>query len=503
MTQTPKNPFVGKLREWREDPVKFVTEFFCDPRDPKAPAHLDPWQEEVLRAFPKHPRVALKACKGPGKTCVLAWLGLNFFFTRPDPKIVCASVTADNLADGLWTEFSKWIHLIRPEYEALKNLVRVNSESIVMQERPDTWFISARAFPKDANQNAQADSLAGLHAEYSLFLLDEVSDYPDGVVVAAEASLASGTENKIVVVGNPTRCDGPLWRIWTREKHLWWTWEITGDPDDPMRAPRVDPAWAQQMIAIWGRSNPYVLVNVFGRFPPTQSNKLLGPEDVSAAQARDVLPLYVDSCAKVIGVDVAREGDDRSVAARRQGPVLRPLRVWRGLRTTELTSQLVRLAAEWKEQDGSPVDAFLVDDVGVGGGVTDQLRSMGYVVIPVNNGERAAEDQKFENKWSEMWWRLQKWVKAEGCLPAARSDDLELGQELQAPTFTLFTKGQRLKVEANKELKKKLGKSLDLASAVLNTFAEPVLRRDWDSLRTTNAPLARANIRSDFNLFRR
>lgn len=499
----PTPDIVRKLAEWRTDPVKFVNEFFLDPRDAAKPASVEPWQEKVLKAFPKNPRIALKACKGPGKTCVLAWLGLNFFFTRPDPKIVCASITADNLGDGLWTELSKWISLIRPEYAALKNLVKVNSESIVMKERPDTWFISARAFPKDADKNAQADSLAGLHAEFSLFLLDEVSDYPDGVVVAAEASLASGTENKIVVVGNPTRCDGPLWRIWTKEKHLWWTWEITGDPDDPNRAARVSLEWARQMIAIWGRDNPYVLVNVFGRFPPTQSNKLIGPEDVSAAQARDVLPLYVENCAKVIGVDVAREGDDRSVAARRQGPVLRPLRVWRNLSTTELCSQLVRLAGDWEAEDGQPIDAFLVDDVGVGGGVTDQLRSMGYVVIPVNNGERASEEGKFENKWAEMWWRLQKWIKGEGCLPTSRNDDRELGQELQAPTYTLFTKGQRLKVESNKELKKKLGKSLDLASAVLNTFAEPVLRKDWDRMRTTNLPATRANIRSDFNPFKR
>ena len=499
----PTPDIVRKLAEWRANPVKFVREFFLDPRDPTQPASVEPWQEEVLKAFPKHPRLALKACKGPGKTCVLAWLGLNFFFTRPDPKIVCSSITSDNLADGLWTELSKWISLIRPEYAALKNLVKVNSESIVMKERPDTWFISARAFAKDADKNAQADSLAGLHAEFSLFLLDEVSDYPDGVVVAAEASLASGTENKVVVVGNPTRCDGPLWRIWTKEKHLWWTWEITGDPDDPNRAARVSIEWAHQMIATWGRDNPYVLVNVFGRFPPTQSDKLLGPEDVAAAQARDVLPLYVEGAAKVIGVDVARQGDDRSVAARRQGPVLRPLRVWRNLSTTELTSQLVRLAHDWQEEDGHPIDAFLVDDVGVGGGVSDELRHLGFTVIPVNNGERASDETRFENKWAEMWWRLQKWVKAEGCLPASRSDDRELGQELQAPSYTLFTKGQRLKVESNKELKKKLGKSLDLASAVLNTFAEPVLRRDWDSLRTTNAPLARANIRSDFNPFKR
>ena len=495
--------FVERLAAWRDDPATFVREVFLDPRDSSKAAEPDPWQLEVLKAFPTNNRLALKACKGPGKTCVLAWLGLNFLFTRPHPKIICTSITADNLSDGLWTEFATWIRLIRPEYAALRELLKINSESITVKEAPDTWYISARSFAKDADKNAQADSLAGVHADRTLFLLDEVSDYPDGVVIAAEASLASGTENKVVVVGNPTRCDGPLWRIWTKEKALWWTWEITGDPDDPMRAPRVDPTWARNLINSWGRNNPYVLVNVFGKFPPTQSDKLLGPEDVSAAQSRDAMPIYVRNCAKVIGVDVARFGDDRSVAARRQGPVLRPLRVWRGLSTTELVSQLAMLAHQWKDEDGAPVDAFLVDDVGVGGGVSDGLRHLGFNVIPVNNGERASESDRFENKWSEMWWRLQKWVKNEGCLPAMRPDDAELGTEIQAPTYTLFTKGQRLQVEANKSMKKRLGKSLDLASAVLNTFAEPVLKAEWDELRSTNRPVQRANIRSDFNPYAR
>ena len=42
----------------------------------------DPWQLEVLSIFPsmnaEHMRIGLKACAGPGKTALLAWLGWNF-----------------------------------------------------------------------------------------------------------------------------------------------------------------------------------------------------------------------------------------------------------------------------------------------------------------------------------------------------------------------------------------------------------------------------------------
>jgi len=59
--------FAGKLLEWRRDPVLFAREFFgFEP---------DPWQAIVMRAFPENERLALKACKGPGKTCLEAVLG--------------------------------------------------------------------------------------------------------------------------------------------------------------------------------------------------------------------------------------------------------------------------------------------------------------------------------------------------------------------------------------------------------------------------------------------
>ena len=58
------------LAAWQASPHAFVRELFG--------VVPDKWQEEVLEAFPHHPRLAMKACKGPGKTAVLAWLAWNF-----------------------------------------------------------------------------------------------------------------------------------------------------------------------------------------------------------------------------------------------------------------------------------------------------------------------------------------------------------------------------------------------------------------------------------------
>src|SRR5437879_7762234 len=88
------------LLAWANDPPRFVREQFG--------VTPDPWQDEVLAAFPHKQRLVMKACKGPGKTAVLAWLAWNFLATRASPKIAATSITGDNLADNLWAEMAKW-----------------------------------------------------------------------------------------------------------------------------------------------------------------------------------------------------------------------------------------------------------------------------------------------------------------------------------------------------------------------------------------------------------
>jgi putative ABC transport system substrate-binding protein len=55
--------------------------------------------------------------------------------------------------------------------------------------------------------------------------------------------------------------------------------EITADPDDPRRSARVSAEWAREQIEKYGRDNPWVLVNVFGSFPPHSLDTLIGPDE--------------------------------------------------------------------------------------------------------------------------------------------------------------------------------------------------------------------------------
>ena len=446
-------PAAAKIREWREHPAQMVRDLFG--------VEPDAWQVEALEAFPSSPRLAMKACKGPGKTTVLAWLGWNVLLTRPHPKIAATSITADNLADGLWTEMAKWQGKSPP----LKRLFVWTKTRIFSRESPETWWMSARTWPKAADASKQADTLAGLHADYLLFILDEAGGIPDAVMAAAEAGLASGIECHLLMAGNPTHLEGPLYRACSSEKHLWRVIEITADPDDPKRTPRVSEQWAREQIAKYGADNPWVLVNVFGRFPPSSLNALLGPDEVRDAMNRQVAEGAYQHAARILGVDVAREGADSTVIFPRQGLFTRPPVK---LRIPDSFQVAGRVAHEMDDWDS---DAVFVDGTGgYGAGVIDALKSMNRRSVGVHFAS-SPTNPGFVNKRAEIWWTMAQWVKGGGSLP----NDPELVSELTAATY--FYKGDKIQIEDKDQIKDKIGHSPDIADALALTFAFPVAAR--------------------------
>lgn len=446
------------IRRWRDDPRIFVREVFR--------ATPDPWQDKVLEAFPHNQRMALKACKGPGKTTLLAWLAWNFILTRPHPKIAATSITADNLADNLWTEMAKW----QSRSELLKAAFTWQKTRIFANDHPETWWMSARTWPKGASAEEQANTLAGLHADYIMFILDESGGIPDAVMAAADAALSSCIEGHILQAGNPTHLEGPLYRATTTERRLWWVIEITGDPDDPLRSPRVSVQWAKEQIERYGRDNPWVLVNVFGQFPPSSLNTLIGPDEVSAAMRRSYSERDIAGAAPVLGVDVARFGDDKSVIYPRRGLVAFKPSHHRGLDAVQGAGVVAR---KWEDLQA---DAVFVDDTGgYGAGWIDQLRALGRTPIGIPFSGSPI-DPRYFNKRTEMYFEAVEWIKRGGQLPPADAPgSAELIASLTRTSYTF--KGDRMLLEPKEMVKVKLGFSPDDGDAFALTFAQPVVAK--------------------------
>lgn len=456
----------ARIQAWRENPCQFVHDVFG--------VELDAWQVETLKAlggeYNPRRRVAMKACTGPGKSAVLAWIGWHrlacFARKGSHPKGVALSGEGrENLRDNLWAELSKW----QSRSEFLKSAFTWTRERISANQNAETWFLSARSYAKDADPEAIGRSLSGLHCEFPFILLDEIGDMP--IVVGQKSSqIFTGgvVDGLIAAAGNPTSTTGLLYHVATQEREMWSVVTITADPDDPRRTPRVDAEHARQMILTHGRDNPWVMSTILGLFPPQGFNALLGVDEVETAMRR--VPRYEDYAysQRRLGVDAARFGDDRTVIFPRQGlnaAKPKPIEL-RGLRTNEIAARVQAARSRWA-QNGTHDIIELVDDTGgYGAGVVDSLIQSGRAPHAVNFASRAIDSQ-FKNRRAEMWWNMAEWIKRGGALPNMP----QLVRELTSMTYT-HQNGQIL-MEPKEKVKERLGFSPDLADALALTFAIP------------------------------
>jgi hypothetical protein len=440
------------VEKWRNDPVQMVRDLFD--------VEPDAWQADALRNYPTSKRMVMKACTGPGKSAVLAWIGWNFLLTRPNPAVGATSISKDNLKANLWTELARW----RSKSTLLQQLFEQTKETIFLRERPATWKLEARTWAKDADATQIGNALRGLHAEYVMWLLDETGDYPDSILPITEAIFSgSPVEAHIIQAGNPVKRAGPLYLACTGARKLWYVVEITADPDDPNRTPRVSVEHAQEQIDLWGRDNPYVMVSILGRFPPTSFNALIGEDEVRESMKRYYRAHEIGQAPKILGVDVARFGDDASSIAPRQGIQMMPLHKFRNLDSTQGAGHTARIWDEWG------ADACFLDATGgYGSGWEDQLRLLGKTPVGINFSQEASNKARYFNKRAEMAFEFVNWIKRGGALPFSK-------ELLDALTMTTYSfQKDKLLLEPKEIVKKNIGCSPDEFDSCILTFAHPV-----------------------------
>jgi hypothetical protein len=468
MTQTTS--LEDNMEFWADHPDQFVRDVF----EGVIP---DAWQDETLKAFPYKQRLAMRASKGPGKTCVLAWIAWNFLLTRPNCRIAATSITGENLADGLWAEMAKW----RNKSPLLQEMFEWTKTRIYRKDAryESTWFMAARTWSKSATAEDQGMTFAGFHEDFVMFILDESGGIPQSVMVNADAALSSCKEGHIIQAGNTVALEGPLYRACTAEKHLWHIVDINGDPENPNRSPRVSLKWANEMIGLYGRDHPYVKVSVLGQFPDSSFNSLIGVDEVEASMKRLYAEQDYINHPRILGVDVAREGVDESVVTPRQGLQMFKPMTFRNIDGTQGASHVARKWREWKA-DG----CFIDGSGGFGSSWQDNLIRLGYAPISVHFSSKPVSE-RFFNKRTEMIFELVEWIKRGGALYPVK----ELVAELTQSTYTF--KGDRLLLEPKELLKAKIGRSCDHLDSVALTFAAPVEKAPqfvdgWpiDSVRT-------------------
>lgn len=423
----------------------------------------DDWQRQTLETIGEKLRagdisvqeaiqIAIASGHGIGKSALVSIIILWAISTCEDTKGVVTANTENQLKTKTWAELAKWHRLC-----ICGHWFEFTATALFSKDpgHEKTWRIDMVPW---SERNTEA--FAGLHnkGKRILLIFDEASAIPDLIWEVSEGALTDAdTEIIWCAFGNPTRNTGRFRDCFRRFRHRWFTRQI-----DSRTVKMTNKKQLQKWVDDYGEDSDFVRVRVRGVFPETAANALLGPEDYERATARHYRADQYSHAAKILGVDVARQGSDRTVIFPRQGLVAFKPKILRIPNTIEVAKIVAQSADKWG------ADAIFVDGTGgYGAGVIDYLRQLGYVVHEVQFAGRAT-DPRYFNKRSEMAFEMAKWIKDGGALP----DIPDLEVELSAYTYRY--QGDKFRLSEKEEIREEIGESPDLADALGLTFAFPV-----------------------------
>lgn len=258
-------------------------------------------------------------------------------------------------------------------------------------------------------------------------------------------------------------------------------WQPEGEESERMRVYGLTMAQAYWMhiknIELGGQ--PGVICNTFMQeypctaaeaFVSSGGDTVVEPALVAAARAATILD---SQGARVMGVDPARMGADRTSMIDRKGRRAYNLLSLRKKKVTEVAAAVAK-RINAAQAEGDPYQKVFVDVGGIGAGVVDILQDSGFddLVVPVNFGGRPLDPELYVNKRAEMWKTMGEWFESEGGVDIPDSDSLHA--DLISPTYTHNLVRNQFVLESKEQMVKRGIPSPDEGDSLALTFAFPV-----------------------------
>jgi hypothetical protein len=410
--------------------------------------------------------------RGPGKSALVSWLGHCMMTTCLGSTTIVTANTEPQLKTRTFAEIGKWLNLAINKHWF---------DASVLKIEPSKWFGELLSAPREKGglnidtryyytqgqlwSEESPDAFAGAHNPLGMqVLMDEASGIPNSIFNVTQGFFTEPELHRFWhVFSNARRNSGAFYDCFHKPGSTWRTRHI-----DSRTVEGIDKALFDSMIEEHGVDSYTVRVEVLGQFPRAGDHQFIGNDAVHAAQQRDVMP---DTGAPLImGMDVARYGDDWNVVRFRQGNNGRlPTFRWQGIDNYASADRAAALIDEHKP------DAICIDG-GQGSGVIDILRRKKYRVTEVMFGGGASVHQ-WANKGTELYAKIREW------LPSGMLDKHpRLFTDLTGRDYEMSGKGKdQIKLMEKEKYKQTYGHSPDDGDAFALTFATTTARRDSPS----------------------
>ena len=458
----PERVLVEDIAAFEHDPLGFVLYAFpWGSGDLEGHDGPDAWQRELLSDIGNEIITATQAIQiarasghDIGKSALVAWIILWSMSTREDTRGVVTANTEGQLRTKTWPEVAKWHRLSINAHWFTVTATAIFSKDKTHEK---TWRIDAIPWSE-----SNTEAFAGLHnkGKRIVLIFDEASAIIDAIWEVSEGALLdSDTEIIWCVFGNPTRNTGRFRECFGKLKHRWNHKQI-----DSRSCKIANKQKIGQWIEDYGEDSDFVRVRVRGIFPRASSMQFIPSDLAEGALGR----IYHESeymyAPRIMGVDIARFGDDQTVICKRQGLTCHEFMKYRELDNMAAAGVVAQEIQAWKP------DAVFIDQ-GAGTGVIDRLRQLGYDIHEVAFGSKSSSSKYF-NKRAQMWGGVKEWLRQGGALP----NDDEIRDDLIGPEYG-FAHNDAIQLEKKEDMKKRGLSSPDCGDALALTFAHAVHQR--------------------------
>ncbi|GAF86100.1 unnamed protein product, partial [marine sediment metagenome] len=146
------------------------------------PAILDKKLDKEEKKYYRKIGVSVQSCNGSGKDFIAACITILFTLLYPNAKNSCTANTGQQLKVVLWAEISKLLRLSRKaqpddKLTILQQLLELQSTKLFLREaQGKEWFTEAVTVNTSLGDEEQAESIAGRHEDYQVWVVDEGSN---------------------------------------------------------------------------------------------------------------------------------------------------------------------------------------------------------------------------------------------------------------------------------------------------------------------------------------